>query len=296
MIAGPTASGKSALAVAVASRDDGIVINADASQVYSGLRVLTARPTPDEEARVPHALYGHVPRSAPYSVGHWLRDLGPVLADAERSEQRPVIVGGTGLYLTALTEGLAPIPPVPSEVRAVSERRDVGALCAELAARDPETHAVIDRRNPARIRRAWEVLEATGAGLAEWRRAAAPALVPSEHAVRLVVCPPTPALNQRIAGRFATMLDAGALEECRALLAEGLDPRWPSSKALGAPQLIAHLRGELTLGEAAEAAVTATRRFAKRQRTWFRNRMPDWQWHAPEPAATAALLAAVPQD
>jgi tRNA dimethylallyltransferase len=213
LIAGPTASGKSALALAVAARDDGVVVNADALQVYAGWRVLTARPTPEDERRHPHALYGHVRRRAAYSVGHWLREVAPVLEDAARSGRRAVIVGGTGLYLSALTNGLAPIPPVPAAVRlarryAAGRWRDRGAGGGAREARPGDTWARIDRRNPARVRRAWEVLEATGTGLAEWQRGKAQPLVAPDAAVRLVLNPPSAVLSARIAARFDAMLAA----------------------------------------------------------------------------------------
>jgi tRNA dimethylallyltransferase len=300
LIAGPTASGKSALALAVAARDNGVVVNADALQVYAGWRVLTARPTPEDERRHPHALYGHVRRRAAYSVGHWLREVAPVLEDAARSGRRAVIVGGTGLYLSALTNGLAPIPPVPAAVRLAADTLladgGIEALGAALARRDPDTWARIDRRNPARVRRAWEVLEATGTGLAEWQRGKAQPLVAPEAAVRLVLNPASAVLSARIAARFDAMLAAGALAEVQVAMAEGWDPRLPSSKALGAAALVAHLRGEIALEAAVEAAVVATRRFAKRQRTWFRGRMADWDWLSPDPAAAATLVDLVPSE
>ena len=271
LIAGPTASGKSALAMALAARDGRVVVNADALQVYANWRILTARPTPADEAQAHHALYGHVARETTYSVGQWLRDLAPLLS-------RPVvIVGGTGLYFTALTEGLADIPPTPAPTRAEANRRlaaeGPAALLAEL---DPATAARIDRRNPARIQRAWEVLQATGRGLAAWQDETAPPLLPLKSAEPLLLFPETDWLNARIDRRFDAMIASGALDEARAEL-----PRWqpdlPSSRAIGAPELIAHLQGSLTLAEAVAAAKTASRQYAKRQRTWFRSRMGEWR-------------------
>jgi tRNA dimethylallyltransferase len=282
LIAGPTASGKSALALAIAERDGGIVVNADALQVYECWRVLSARPDAAALARAPHALYGHVAADVAYSVGAWLRDVEAVLARARADGLRPVIVGGTGLYLSALTEGLAEVPPVPSDVRARSD-----ALCAEglidvlredLARRDPETWAAIDGRNPVRVQRAWDVLTGTGRGLAAWQRDGAKPLLAPEDAVRIVVSPPVPVLNERIGRRLEQMAETGALEECRAALAAGWDPRRPASKALGAAEFIAHLEGALSLPDAVAAAATATRRYAKRQRTWLRKRMASWNW------------------
>jgi tRNA dimethylallyltransferase len=299
LIAGPTASGKSALALALAERDSGIVINADALQVYDCWRVLSARPGASALARAPHALYGHVPAEVAYSVGTWLREIAGVLAGARAQGLRPIVVGGTGLYLSALTEGLAVIPPIPPDVRARSDALRAEGLLdvmrADLARRDPETWEAIDRRNPARVQRAWDVLTATGRGLAAWQRDGARPLVAPHECVRIVVNPPVPALNARIALRLGRMVDTGALEEVRAAVAAGWDPRRPSSKALGAVELAAHLRGELSLPEAVEAAATATRRYAKRQRTWLRGRMSDWHWLVPDtPEAAESLAEHVP--
>jgi len=278
LIAGPTASGKSALAIAIAERDGGVVVNADASQVFANWRVLTARPSAAEEARVPHRLFGHVSGDAAYSVGHWLREVAPLLGGA-----RPIIVGGTGLYFTALTEGLAEIPETPAEVRAEADalRRD-GGVEALLGTIDAETLSRIDRQNPMRVQRAWEVQRATGRGLAAWQDATPPPLLPLERAQPLLVEAGKDWLNDRIARRFDAMLAEGALEEARANL-PGWDPALPSSRAIGAPELIAHLRGEMTRDEARAAATIATRQYAKRQRTWFRARMRAWR---PLPAVT----------
>jgi len=271
LIAGPTASGKSALAMEIAARDGGIVVNADASQVFANWRVLTARPSAADEAAVPHRLFGHVPGDSPYSVGHWLRDVAPLLGG-----QRPIIVGGTGLYFTALTEGLAEIPETPPEIRAeADEIRLAGGLDRMLADLDAATLARIDRQNPMRVQRAWEVQRATGRSIAAWQADTPPPLLPLAQAQPLVIDAPKDWLNDRIARRFDMMLAEGALDEARANLA-GWDPALPSARAIGAPELIAHLKGELSLDEAREAATIATRQYAKRQRTWFRNRMGDW--------------------
>ena len=271
LIAGPTASGKSALAMELAARDGRVIVNADALQVHDQWRVLTARPSVADEAAVPHALYGHVARGAAYSVGHWLREVEPLLA-------RPVvIVGGTGLYLTALTQGLAPIPAIPPEVRAEADALLAGGgLAALLAGVDPATAAGIDRANPARVQRAWEVLRATGRGLADWQSGATLPLLPLADAETLLVMPDRDTLAARIERRFDAMLAHGALDEVRAAL-----PHWqpdaPWARAIGAPELVAHLRGQITLPQATDAAKAATRQYAKRQRTWFRGRMADWQ-------------------
>ncbi len=290
VIAGPTASGKSALALALAERDGGVVINADASQVYSCWQILTARPDARDLARAPHRLFGHIDPAVRHSAGDWLREAADAIAAARRDGLRPIIVGGTGLYLGALTEGLAPIPPVPASVRARSQAMldsgDLAGMLAVLAADDPETHARIDRANPMRVQRAWDVLTATGRGLAAWHREAPPPVL--ADAVRIVVEPPTPALNITIARRFETMLSRGALEECRRFLALDVDPALPSARVIGAPPLLAHLRGEMDLGDAITASVTATRQYAKRQRTWLRNRMADWP-RLPSPADPALV-------
>ncbi len=267
LIAGPTASGKSALAARIVETGGGVIVNADALQVFDGWRILTARPTAEEEAALPHALYGHVPFDAPYSTGRWLREVTPLLAGP-----RPVIVGGTGLNFRALTEGLADVPPTPPEVRAEGDALPLPALVAAL---DPRTAVGIDLANRARVQRAWEVLRATGRGLADWQAETGPPLLPLSQATALVLRPETGWLDARIARRFDLMLDAGALDEARVML-----PRWDpahlSSRAIGAAELIAHLRGELSLAEARDRAVLASRRYAKRQRTWLRNRMADW--------------------
>ncbi len=272
LIAGPTASGKSGLALALARAQGRQVVNADALQVYSCWRVLTARPSATEEAQAPHRLYGHVAPDQDYSVGHWLREVAALLAQ----DPRPVIVGGTGLYFSALTQGLADIPPTPAEVRALADRRlaaeGATALLAEL---DATTAARIDRLNPARIQRAWEVQAATGRGLAAWQDDTGPPVLPLERAHALVLRPDPDWLGARIDRRFAGMIEGGALDEVRAM-----HPAWaptrPWARAIGAPELIAHLDGAMTLDVAVAAACTATRQYAKRQRTWLRNRLGHW--------------------
>ena len=268
LIAGPTASGKSALALAIAETGGGVVINADALQVYADWRVLTARPSPEEEVRAPHALYGHVGRDAPWSVGHWLRAVAPLLTGA-----RPIIVGGTGLYFSALTDGLAEIPATPEALRAEA---DEIALPDLVAALDAPSAARIDLNNRARVQRAWEVLQATGRGIADWQADTPPPLLPLDAAQALVLRPEPGWLNARIARRFDAMLEAGALDEARAALPHWA-PRAPWARAIGAPELIAHLRGETDLDHARDAAIIASRQYAKRQRSWFRGRMRGWR-------------------
>ena len=289
LIAGPTASGKSALALALARRIGGAIVNADSMQVYRDLRIITARPTPDEEAAVPHRLYGHVDAACNYSVGAWLRDVSAVLAALSLSETTPIFVGGTGLYFKALLSGLAAIPPIDPSVRARwrarLEREGVAALHAELARRDPAAAARLMPRDRSRILRALEVLEGTGRTIAEWRREGMPPLVEPEHAARIFLQPEREELKRRIARRFQVMLAAGAVDEVRALEARGLPEALPAMKAHGVPWLRRYLRGEITLEAAAEGAIMDTRRYAKRQVTWFRNQMPGWTWVAPADAA-----------
>ncbi len=272
LIAGPTASGKSALALRIAEVQGGTIINADALQVFGNWRVLSARPSAHEERRAPHRLYGHVAADAEYSVGHWLREVAPLLTDGGR----PIIVGGTGLYFTALTEGLADIPPTPAKVRERADALRLGSgMAALLAGIDPVSRARIDVQNPMRVQRAWEVQQTTGQGLAQWQDNTPPPLLPLAQTVPLLLNADKDWLNDRIARRFDQMLAGGALDEARANL-PGWDPTALSSKAIGAPELIAHLGGEMTLDAAREAATIATRQFAKRQRTWFRARMGGW--------------------
>ena len=268
LIAGPTASGKSGLALRIAEEAGGTVINADASQVYDCWRVITARPSLQEEARAPHALYGHVPASTVYSAGEWLRDLAPLL----RGGSRPIVVGGTGLYFAALTEGLAEIPPIPPEVRDEADACTLPELQADL---DGRTSARIDLANRARVQRAWEVQRATGRALADWQDDTGPPLLPLENCLPVVLDADRDWLNTRIARRFDAMLAHGALEEAEAVR-PSYDPALPAHRAIGVPELMAHLDGRLTLEAARDAAVIATRRYAKRQRTWGRSRSDRW--------------------
>lgn len=273
LLAGPTASGKSALAMAWAQEQDRVIVNADALQVYGCWRVLTARPDPRDSAAIPHKLYGHIGRCTDYSVGQWLREVAAVLYH----HPNPVIVGGTGLYFSALTSGLADIPITPPHIRANADimlAADRGAsMLAEL---DPDTKARIDTRNPARIQRAWEVLKTTGRGLASWQAETAPPILPLSACDAYIIDAPPEWLSPRIDSRFAAMIDGGALQE----VCENLpywNPTAPWARAIGAPELMAHAQHNMSLPEAIDAAKLATRRYAKRQRTWFRNRMMDWQ-------------------
>ncbi|UWR09757.1 tRNA (adenosine(37)-N6)-dimethylallyltransferase MiaA [Sulfitobacter mediterraneus] len=268
LIAGPTASGKSALALEIAAAQGGVVVNADASQVYDCWRVITARPSKEEEAQAPHLLYGHVAATAPYSTGHWLREVVPLL-DAG---QRPIIVGGTGLYFSALTQGLAEIPATPPEVRAQADELTLEVL---LQGVDAATQARIDVQNRARVQRAWEVQHATGRPLADWQKQTGPAPLPLDQCFPVVFDVDKDWLNDRIARRFDLMIEQGALEEVEAV--RGVyDPALPAHRAIGVPELMQYLDGDLTLDQARQNAVIATRQFAKRQRTWMRSKMANW--------------------
>ena len=281
LLAGPTASGKSRLALELAARHGGVIVNADSMQVYGELRVLTARPSPADEAAAPHRLYGHVPAATRYSVGRWLDDVAAVLDEARQEGRQAIVVGGTGLYFKALTEGLAAVPAIPAEIRAAVQAESAGVatpdLHARLAAIDPEDAAAIRVNDRARVLRALEVHAATGRSLADWRRgAAAPPLVDPSTAKRIVLAPDRAELHRRIAARAERMLEEGALAEVAALAALRLDPDLPAMKALGVRALMALEAGALSRDEALAAIATETRRYAKRQMTWFRHQMADW--------------------
>jgi tRNA dimethylallyltransferase len=288
LIAGPTASGKSALAMELAQKAGGVVINTDSMQVYRDLRVLTARPTFEEEAAVPHRLYGHVDAAVNYSAGHFVRDAQEILADVRREGRLPIFVGGSGLYFKALTRGLSAVPPVPDEVReavrARLERDGVEALHAELARRDPAAGTRLNVRDRTRIARALEVIEATGRPLADWHEQTTPPLLSEGSTRALFIAPEREALYQRIDARFEAMLESGALDEVERLAARGLDPLLPAMKAHGVPALIRYIRGEITREEAATIGKADTRHYAKRQFTWFRHQLPEFEWMSPEAA------------
>jgi tRNA dimethylallyltransferase len=294
LIAGPTASGKSALALALAERFDGVIVNADSMQVYRDLRVITARPTPDEEARAPHLLYGHVDAAVNYSTGQWLRDVDAAVRGVRAQGRLPILIGGTGLYFTALTKGLAAVPPIPAAVRDDIRSRlglyGVAALRAELEDLDPEMAQRLRVNDRNRISRALEVIKATGRSLSDWHREGLPPPFDISNAVKIFLKTERTALVERIEKRFGDMLAAGALDEVRALAARRLDPTLPAMKAHGVPWLIRHLNGEISLEDAAAGGVMDTRRYAKRQLTWFRNQLPDWPWV--EPAQAEAFVTA----
>lgn len=292
LIAGPTASGKSALALRIAESHRGVVINTDSMQVYRDLRVLTARPTPSDEARAPHRLYGTVDAAQNFSAGAWVEAAAVALAEARARGLLPIFIGGSGLYFKSLTRGLSAVPAIApqvrDEVRARLEQGGVAALHAELAARDPATAARLNRNDRSRIARALEVVEATGRSLSDWHRDALPPLLPPDQVTALFLAPERDELYARIDARFEVMLAAGALDEVAALAARQLDPLLPAMKAHGVPALIRHLAGEISRDEAAAIGCADTRHYAKRQFTWFRHQLPEFEWVRPE--AAAALL------
>lgn len=281
LIAGPTASGKSHLALEIANATNGAIINADALQVYQGWSVLTARPSSNDLAHCPHYMYGHVAMQQTYSVGQWLRDVEQQLIECAHRDERAIIVGGTGLYFTALIKGLADIPDVPAEIRTQANQMLLdygkGIFAEQLKQGDPKTYARIDVQNHVRTQRAWEVLTATGVGLSDWQDNTPPALLDEKdaHLISLVSEPDW--INARIDQRFDSMVELGALEECRNAMDDWWDEQLPSCKAIGAKELISYLSGTCDLTDAIEAAKVQTRRYAKRQRTWFRSHMKNWQ-------------------
>ncbi len=279
LIAGPTASGKSALALRLAERTGGEIINADALQLYRDLRILSARPSADEEARAPHHLFGVADAADGWSVGRWLRETERMLADIAARGRHAIVVGGTGLYFKALTQGLADIPPVPDEAVADAEAQfdnegETGVRAA-LAAADPAAAARIASGDRQRLVRALAVARGTGRPLSDWQTDTRPTLAPGAW-TGVVLEPPRAVLYDRCDARLTAMLDAGAIEEAAALVARALDPRLPAMKAVGLRELAACAAGTLTREAALMAARTATRRYAKRQLTWFRHQTPDW--------------------
>jgi tRNA dimethylallyltransferase len=284
LVAGPTASGKSRLALDLSTAIDGEIVNADSMQVYADLEILTARPGPEATRARPHHLYGVADAAEAWSVGRWLAEARKVLAAIAARGRPAVVVGGTGLYLRALTEGLADIPPVPSSVRADAAARlqtlGEAAFRAELAQVDPEAAGRIERGDALRLTRATEVWLATGRALSDWRRTSPPALAPGSWRA-VVVDLPRAELYRRCDLRLAAMVRGGALDEVARLIARDLPPTSPALKALGVAPLAAHLRDEASLEEALAQAQTETRRYAKRQLTWLRNQTPDWPRLAP---------------
>jgi tRNA dimethylallyltransferase len=298
LIAGPTASGKSALALALAEKLGGVIVNADSMQVYRDLRIITARPTPDEEARVPHRLYGPIDAAVNFSVGRWCAEAAEALAAIKQDQRAAIVVGGTGLYFSALTRGLAAVPPIPAQIRDEVRKRlvseGVEVLYAELGQRDPATAERLTPRDRSRVTRALEVVLATGRSLTQWHEDTMPASIDAARAAKIFLMPDRDELLRRIDARFDAMMVAGALDEVRALAARKLDPSLPAMKAHGVPWLIRYLNGEIVLAEAVAGGKRDTRQYTKRQATWFRNQLPDFVWVAPSEASAvveAQLLA-----
>jgi tRNA dimethylallyltransferase len=293
LIAGPTASGKSALALAVAERIGGVIVNTDSMQVYRDLSIITARPGGSETDRVPHLLYGHVDAAQNYSAGRFVDDAAAAIGEAHALRRIPVFTGGSGLYFKALIAGLAAIPPVPPEIRAaVRERLEASgpaALHAELARRDPAAAAHLQPADRTRVARALEVVEATGRSITEWRHDGLPPLLDAARVAKIFLAPDRATLYRRIDARFDAMLSAGALDEVRALAARRLDPLLPAMKAHGVPWLIRHFAGGMSLAAAADEAKKDTRHYAKRQFTWFRHQLGDWPRVDPADAYDALM-------
>ncbi|WHA42190.1 tRNA (adenosine(37)-N6)-dimethylallyltransferase MiaA [Agrobacterium larrymoorei] len=286
LITGPTASGKSALAVRLAEQHNGVVINADSMQVYDTLRVLTARPSEEDMQGIPHHLYGHIPASSLYSTGEWLREISALLAEFRAEGRLPVIVGGTGLYFKALTGGLSDMPPIPADIRERYRQRLIeegsAPLHQELQARDPEMATVLKPADGQRIVRALEVLEATGSSIKTYQTTSGPMIVDPDRAQKLVVLPERSVLHERINRRFENMMQSGAVEEVEALLSLDLPPDSTALKAIGVSQIAEMLAGRMSQEDVTEKSAAATRQYAKRQMTWFRNQMgEDWQRVAP---------------
>jgi tRNA dimethylallyltransferase len=298
LIAGPTASGKSSAAVALAARLGGTVINADSMQVYRELDVLTARPGAADLASAPHRLYGTVPAAEAYSVGRWLTDVAAAMTQARGEGRLPILVGGTGLYFKALLEGLSPVPDIPPETRehwrALAEALGAEDLHRELAARDPVMAERLLPSDPQRVSRALEVIDATGISLAAWQGTAGTPALAGDAVLKLVVAPEREPLYAGIDARFDRMVEAGALDEVAALMALDLDPALPAMRAHGVREIAAHLAGTMSLEAAATKAKTETRRYAKRQMTWIRRFMADWEWVPDGGAAVAVALRALP--
>jgi tRNA dimethylallyltransferase len=288
LIAGPTASGKSALALDLARRIGGAVINCDSMQVYRDLRIITARPTPDEEAHVPHRLYGHVDAAVNHSAGHYVRTLADELDRLRREGLVPILTGGTGLYFKAVLQGLSAMPAVPEVLRA-AVRADAAGMSSEdlhrlLAARDPKTAARLRPPDRQRVLRALEVLAATGRPLAAWQEQPGIPLIDPSRVRGVFLSVDREAMKARIDRRFEAMMEAGALEEVRTLAARGLDPALPAMRAHGVPGLIAYLDGTMSLDAAVAKGQADTRAYAKRQHTFFRHQVPALPWVAPDDA------------
>ena len=296
LITGPTASGKSALAMRLAAALDGVIVNADSMQVYRDLRILTARPSVEEERDFPHRLFGHVDAAENYSVARWLADAGREIAAIEAEGRLPILVGGTGLYFRALTEGLSDIPPVPDDVRAElrawAEGRDPQEIHARLAEVDAETAARLRPTDPQRNLRALEVFTATGKPLSVFHASRSGAVLDIASCVAVFLEPDREVLRRRIDARFDAMMAMGATNEVGSLMLRGLDPALPAMRAHGVPGLIRAYRNEISMEEAIAIGKADTRRYAKRQHTWFRHQAPEFEWVGVE-AAEARVLSLV---
>ena len=284
LIAGPTASGKSALALARARNGGGLIVNADSMQVYDTLQIVTARPSPADESVAEHRLYGYVPVAQRFSTGQWVRAVEAVLDEADPARE-VIFVGGTGLYFDALTKGFADIPEI-GEAAVLQVQQEIQALdeagrMALLLAEDPETAARLSVADPQRVIRALAVKRATGRTLSSFQEDQRPGLLAGWSLEKMVLWPEREILRGRIARRFETMFESGAVDEVRSVLSQGLDPSLPAMKAIGVPEISAWLAGDMDRDEAVERAIIATRQYAKRQRTWFRNRMGDWPRRVP---------------
>lgn len=294
LIAGPTASGKSGLALALARRFGGVVINADSMQVYDALAILTARPSTADTVAAPHWLYGHVPAREAYSVGRFVTEAMAAITEAQTAGLIPILVGGTGLYFKALTQGLADIPAVPDEVRAYwrarAEAIGVAALYAELALRDPDMAARLRPTDPQRVTRALEVIDATGRSLSTFQAAHGPAALPLDDTIPIALMPERDRLHAAIDGRFEAMVEAGALDEVARVRALGLSTSLPAMRAIGVSSLSRVLDGTLSRADAIKEAQTETRRYAKRQMTFLRTQLSAWPT-APDPVAALEALS-----
>ena len=273
LIAGQTASGKSRLALQIAEKRDSVIINADAIQVFENWRILTARPSTAEESKVKHELYGHIPAEVEYSVGHWLGEVKKILVSCSR----PIIVGGTGLYFSALTKGLVDIPNIPAKIKVEANNRiqsdGFESLTEEI---DSETIKKIDKNNPMRVQRAWEVMKATGRGLVSWHNQTPEPTLSLKNCEAILLDCDAPTVNKRITNRFDQMLNNGLIDEALKNFSTWNEKN-PSSKAIGAKELMAFLNDDISMEQLKEEVVVATRQYAKRQRTWFRSKMKSWK-------------------
>lgn len=300
LIAGPTASGKSAAALAMARAHDGVIINADSMQVYAELSILTARPGPDDLAAAEHRLYGCISASQPFSAALWAERAVAEISDAHARGKLAIIAGGTGLYFHVLMHGLSPVPPVPEDVRAAARRlrAELGAerFFALLEAADAEAASRLNPNDTQRVVRAYEVAKGTGRKLSEWQKVKGTPMIDMARALSVVIEPERAWLNQRIEARFDAMLEAGALDEVRAFAALSPKPEWPALRALGVRPLLEHLEGRLSVEEAVARAKAETRAYAKRQLTWFRHQMPGWPVvHVPAQDPSTAILQLLSQ-